>query len=213
MKADEAVEATKEAAADAVDQAEEAAEEVKEAAADAAEDAKEMADRVGVIRDGRLDFFSGHGVADIASGAPIAADTVFRIASITKTFTAVAVMQLVERSWPDAPGRMDGFDWPITRKEALHALRSGAHAEEAGDVQAKGNGSLMRILPLPLVFRVAQPAGGPFGFGGQFQQIRQRRAGLVPHRQGGGVRTASHTGLLSVSVSWRASSTMPWYPS
>jgi CubicO group peptidase (beta-lactamase class C family) len=52
---------------------------------------------VGVVRDGRLDFFHGYGVADIASKTPIAEDTVFRIASITKTFTAIAVMQLWER--------------------------------------------------------------------------------------------------------------------
>ena len=52
---------------------------------------------VGVIRDGRLEFFHGHGFADIASGAPVTEDTVFRIGSITKTFTAVAVMQLWEQ--------------------------------------------------------------------------------------------------------------------
>jgi deoxyribodipyrimidine photolyase-related protein len=33
------------------------------------------------------------------------------------------VMALVQRTWPDAPGRMDGFHWPVTRKEALRALR------------------------------------------------------------------------------------------
>jgi CubicO group peptidase (beta-lactamase class C family) len=52
---------------------------------------------VGVIRNGRLEFFHGHGVADIPSKAPITEDTVFRIASITKTFTAIAVMQLWEQ--------------------------------------------------------------------------------------------------------------------
>jgi CubicO group peptidase (beta-lactamase class C family) len=46
---------------------------------------------VGVVRSGRLEFFSGHGLADIASNTPITDDTVFRIASITKTFTAIAV--------------------------------------------------------------------------------------------------------------------------
>ena len=49
---------------------------------------------VGVVRDGALGFFSGHGVADIDSATPVTEDTVFRIGSITKTFTAVAVMQL-----------------------------------------------------------------------------------------------------------------------
>ncbi len=56
---------------------------------------------VGVVRDGRLVFFSGHGRADIASGASITEDTVFRIGSITKTFTAIAVMQLWEEGLID----------------------------------------------------------------------------------------------------------------
>jgi len=52
---------------------------------------------VGVIRDGSLDSFYASGLADIASKAPITEDTVFRIGSITKTFTAVAVMRLWEQ--------------------------------------------------------------------------------------------------------------------
>jgi CubicO group peptidase (beta-lactamase class C family) len=56
---------------------------------------------VGVVREGRLAFFSGHGLAEIASGTPITEDTVFRIGSITKTFTAVAVMQLWEQGLID----------------------------------------------------------------------------------------------------------------
>jgi CubicO group peptidase (beta-lactamase class C family) len=50
---------------------------------------------VGVIRGGRLDCY-GHGLADVASSAPITEDTVFRIASVTKLVTAIAVMQLWE---------------------------------------------------------------------------------------------------------------------
>ncbi len=53
------------------------------------------------FRDGRLVSFHGHGLADIASGRPVTEDTVFRIASITKTFTAVAAMQLWERGLID----------------------------------------------------------------------------------------------------------------
>jgi CubicO group peptidase (beta-lactamase class C family) len=56
---------------------------------------------VGVVRDGRLAFFSGHGLADIASRTPITEDTVFRIGSITKTITAIAVLQLWERGLVD----------------------------------------------------------------------------------------------------------------
>lgn len=56
---------------------------------------------MGVVRNGRLEFFHAHGVADIGSNTPITEDTVFRIASITKTFTAIAVMQLWERGLVD----------------------------------------------------------------------------------------------------------------
>ncbi len=52
---------------------------------------------VGVVRNGSLEFFHGHGVADIPSNTPITEDTVFRIASITKTFTAIAMIQLWEQ--------------------------------------------------------------------------------------------------------------------
>jgi CubicO group peptidase (beta-lactamase class C family) len=56
---------------------------------------------VGVVRDGRLDLFHGHGLADIASRTPVTEDTVFRIGSITKTFTATAVLQLREQGLVD----------------------------------------------------------------------------------------------------------------
>ena len=50
---------------------------------------------VGIVRDGRLESFAGLGAAD-AAGRPVTPATVFRIGSITKTMTALAVMQLVE---------------------------------------------------------------------------------------------------------------------
>jgi CubicO group peptidase (beta-lactamase class C family) len=56
---------------------------------------------VGMVRDGSLEWFFGHGVADIGSKEPITQDTVFRIGSITKTFTAIATMQLWEQGLVD----------------------------------------------------------------------------------------------------------------
>lgn len=55
----------------------------------------------GVVRGGVLEAFYGHGVADVASKRPVTEDTVFRIGSISKTFTTVAVMQLWERGLVD----------------------------------------------------------------------------------------------------------------
>ena len=55
----------------------------------------------GVVRGGSLAWFAGHGVADAGSNEPVTLDTVFRIGSITKTFTAIAVMQLHEQGLVD----------------------------------------------------------------------------------------------------------------
>jgi CubicO group peptidase (beta-lactamase class C family) len=56
---------------------------------------------VGVVGDGGLTWFHGHGVADIGSRRAVGPDTVFRIGSVTKTFTAIAVLQLWEQGLVD----------------------------------------------------------------------------------------------------------------
>lgn len=56
---------------------------------------------VGVVRNGALEFFHGHGLADIASDTPVTVKTVFRVGSVSKTFTAIAVMQLWEQGLVD----------------------------------------------------------------------------------------------------------------
>jgi CubicO group peptidase (beta-lactamase class C family) len=63
---------------------------------------------VSVVRDGAVEF-SGHGVANIDLATPVTEDTVFRIGSITKTFTAVAVMQLEEQGLIDLEAPADGY--------------------------------------------------------------------------------------------------------
>lgn len=49
---------------------------------------------VGVARDGTTVYEGGYGVADLASGRPIDATTTFDIASVSKQFTAAAVLLL-----------------------------------------------------------------------------------------------------------------------
>jgi CubicO group peptidase (beta-lactamase class C family) len=56
---------------------------------------------VAVITEVGLTWFHGYGLADVAAKTPITEDTVFRIASLTKTFTGVAVMQLWEQGLVD----------------------------------------------------------------------------------------------------------------
>ncbi|MFI5935501.1 serine hydrolase domain-containing protein [Actinoplanes sp. NPDC051494] len=48
-----------------------------------------------------VDYVRGFGVTDVTDPVPVDGDTVFRVASTTKTFTGTAVMRLVER------GRLD----------------------------------------------------------------------------------------------------------
>jgi CubicO group peptidase (beta-lactamase class C family) len=50
-----------------------------------------------VVYDGRVVFAKGYGVASLETGEPITPATNFRIASVTKQFTALAILQLIER--------------------------------------------------------------------------------------------------------------------
>jgi CubicO group peptidase (beta-lactamase class C family) len=75
----------------------------------------------GVVRDGELVWFWGHGVADIVSKTLVSEDTVFRVGSVTKTFTAVAVMQLWEQGLVDLDAPANDY----LRAFQLVALRSG----------------------------------------------------------------------------------------
>ena len=51
---------------------------------------------VGVVVGGSLVWAKGYGLADIEAKTPATADTVYRIGSITKPFTALMLLQLVE---------------------------------------------------------------------------------------------------------------------
>jgi serine-type D-Ala-D-Ala carboxypeptidase/endopeptidase len=48
----------------------------------------------GVVVDGRLVHVKGLGIQDIDSRRPVSADTLFRIASMTKAFTALSILKL-----------------------------------------------------------------------------------------------------------------------
>lgn len=51
---------------------------------------------VGVVKDSRLVLARGYGFADLENQVPATAETVYRLGSITKQFTAVAIMLLAE---------------------------------------------------------------------------------------------------------------------
>jgi CubicO group peptidase (beta-lactamase class C family) len=48
----------------------------------------------GIVKDGRLVYLKGEGVQDLTAKRPVTTDTLFRIASMTKAFTAMSILKL-----------------------------------------------------------------------------------------------------------------------
>jgi CubicO group peptidase (beta-lactamase class C family) len=63
---------------------------------------------IGVVKNGKLIYAKGFGVAKLGASTPVTSRSLFHMASVTKTFVATAVMQLVEQ------GKID-LDSPITK--------------------------------------------------------------------------------------------------
>lgn len=81
----------------------------------------------GVIRDGELVHARGYGMADLERGVPLGPDSVFRIGSTSKQFTAAAVLLLeqqrklsrdddVRRHLPE----LHDFGTPVTLRHLIH---------------------------------------------------------------------------------------------
>lgn len=61
---------------------------------------------VAIIENGELALTRGYGVADVANATPVTPDTVFRAASISKSFTGIAVMAAVQDGLVALDGRL-----------------------------------------------------------------------------------------------------------
>jgi serine beta-lactamase-like protein LACTB len=84
---------------------------------------------VAVVVDRQLRWTAGFGLADAENAVPASAETMYRLASVSKPITAIAAMQLVEKGRLDldAPIRryVPGFPekpWPITSRQLLAHL-------------------------------------------------------------------------------------------
>lgn len=64
---------------------------------------------VGIVHNGKLIYQKGFGYADVELKIPMTPKTCFRIASISKTFTAVAIMQLVEQRKINLDDRIERY--------------------------------------------------------------------------------------------------------
>jgi len=79
-----------------------------------------------IVADHHLVWSRGLGLADLEQRAPATPATVYRIASISKTITAVAVMQLAEQAKLDLDAPIQRYcpafpekPWPITARQLL----------------------------------------------------------------------------------------------
>ena len=82
-----------------------------------------------VVADKRVRWTRGFGLSDVENGVPAKAETMYRLASLSKPITATAVMQLTEdgRLDLDAPIRryVPAFPekpWPVTPRQLLAHL-------------------------------------------------------------------------------------------
>lgn len=67
-----------------------------------------------IARDGKIELAKGYGPANREHGIPCTPDTVYRLASMTKTFTAMAIMILQEREALSVEDTLDKYipDYP-----------------------------------------------------------------------------------------------------
>lgn len=102
----------------------------------------------GVVADGRLVHVQGLGVQDVKTGAPVGGDSLFRIASMSKAFTALAVLKLRDEGKLslDAPAEtyvpeMRGWTYPtadaprITVRDLLNHVAGFVDDNPWGDRQ------------------------------------------------------------------------------
>ena len=97
---------------------------------------------IAVVRDGRIVKAAGYGTANLEAGVPATEHTLFEIGSVTKQFTAEAVMMLVEEGKIDPAQPISRYlpgvpaEWaPITVRQLL-THTSGLHDwESAGELR------------------------------------------------------------------------------
>ncbi len=81
---------------------------------------------IAVVQNGRVVMTEGYGLADIENNVKASAETVYRIASLSKSITAVGVMKLEEAGKIDLDAPIQKYcpafpqkPWPITTRELL----------------------------------------------------------------------------------------------
>lgn len=82
---------------------------------------------VGIIKDGRIIYARGYGMANLEYDIPNTPQTVFRIGSTSKHFTAMAIAVLISQGKLSLDDdirlylpEMPAYEWPVTIRHMLH---------------------------------------------------------------------------------------------
>jgi serine beta-lactamase-like protein LACTB, mitochondrial len=106
-----------------------------------------------VVLEGEIRLATGYGLADLENFVPAKADTSYRLASLTKPITAVAVMQLVERGQLELDAPIQKYvptfpekQWPITTRQLLSHQSGIRHHTDAEWINTQHFDSLTESL-------------------------------------------------------------------
>jgi CubicO group peptidase (beta-lactamase class C family) len=79
-----------------------------------------------IVKDRKLVWANGYGLADLENFVPVTTETVFRLASVSKPITATAIMQLFERAKINLDVPVQKYcpafpekQWPVTTRQVL----------------------------------------------------------------------------------------------
>ena len=142
---------------------------------------------VAVVRGGELDLAKGYGYADLAERVPAAANTIYRLASITKQFTAAAILHLAEEGELSLDDPISDYlpDYPdLGRRITIRHLLS--HASGLSDVavipilEEGGGVGYTRDQVIDLV--ASQPLDFEPGTGHSYSNVGYMVAGEVIER-------------------------------
>jgi len=101
---------------------------------------------VGILENGDPVYAKGFGVRSLETGAPVDADTLFPVASISKTFTATAIMQLAERQAVGLNARVSTY-LPQFRRSGISILNLLTHTAGLPDAYAPTGRSREEAVP------------------------------------------------------------------
>jgi len=133
----------------------------------------------GIVMDGKLVAVKGQGVQDPATGKPVTADSLFRIASMSKAFTAMAILKLRDagKLSLDAPAQTyvpEMKSWPLPTSDSRPITVRELLTHSAGFVEDNPWGDRQQVLTeaeFSAYLRAGVPAARAPGLGMEYSNL------------------------------------------